>query len=474
MNALRLRSFLAVVAGLTAGSLLADWPQFRGPAATGTTPGGFPTHFGPGTNELWSIPVAPGNSSPVISGERLFLTAWDGSSLRVVSYSTLDGHELWNRSLPPGNIERGARLGNPATATTATDGEFVVAYFGAFGLACFDIQGKELWRHPLPVPVTQHGAGTSPILAGDLVLLNCDQDVSSYLLALDKRTGKRRWRVDRPHALRGFSTPLAWPPAQPTQVVVAGTLRLDAYNLTDGSPAWHVNGLPNEMVSSPIPGEGAIHVAGWTAGSGVGRMPAWDGILSEGDRDNDGELTQAEAPGGPARQHFAYLDADKNGRLSKSEYSAAAHAFDASRNVALAVRPEGSGDLTSSAIVWSHARGLPYCPTPLLLDGRLHLLRNGGLLTCLDAKSGKVLYQEERIGALGDNYASPVGSDGRLCVFSQAGVGVVIRSADRLEVLARNELGESVVATPALDRGHLYVRSANRLWKFGERGTRQR
>jgi outer membrane protein assembly factor BamB len=473
MNTRHTRPFLASLACLAASSLLADWPQFRGPAATGTAPGGFPTHFGPGTNEVWSVPLAAGNSSPVISGDRIFLTAWDGSALRVASHSTLDGHELWNRSLPPGNIERGARLGNPATATPATDGERVVAYFGAFGLACFNVTGEELWRHPLPVPITQHGAGTSPILAGDLVLLNCDQDFGSYLLAVDKRTGKHRWRRDRPHALRGFSTPLAWPPSQPTQVVVSGTLRLDAYNLTDGSPAWHVNGLPNEMVSSPIPGDGVIHVAGWTAGSGVGRMPAWDGILSEGDRDHDGELTQGEAPGGPAKQHFAYLDADKNGRLSKSEYTAAAHAFDASRNVAMAVRPDGSGDRTSTAIVWSHGRGLPYCPTPLLLDGRLHLLRNGGLLTCLDAKSGKVFYQEERIGALGDNYASPVGSNGRLCVFSQAGVGVVLRSADHLEVLARNELGESVVATPAMDRGHLYVRSASRLWKFGDRGPHQ-
>ncbi len=473
MKGFATRPFLAGVACLAAVSLHADWPQFRGPSTTGVASGGFPTHFGPGTNEAWSVPVPAGNSSPVIFGDRIFLTAWDGSALRVACYSTIDGRELWNRSLPPGNIERGARLGNPATATIATDGERVVAYFGAFGLACFDIQGEELWRHPLPVPVTQHGAGTSPILAGDLLLLNCDQDVGSYLLAVDKRTGKQRWRRDRPLALRGFSTPLAWPPSQPTQVVVAGTLRLDAYALADGNPAWHVNGLPNEMVSSPIPGDGVIHVAGWTAGSGVGRMPAWDGILGEGDRDHDGELTQAEAPGGPAKQHFAYLDADKNGRLSKSEYTAAAHAFDASRNVAMAVRPSGSGDLTPTAIVWSHGRGLPYCPTPLLLDGRLHLLRNGGLLTCLDARSGRVLYQEERIGALGDNYASPVGSDGRLCVFSQAGVGVVIRSADRLEVLARNELGESVVATPALDQGHLYVRSANRLWKFSERGSRQ-
>jgi len=453
---------------LLAGGVRADWPQFRGLHASGVASGGFPSVFGPGTNQLWSVPVAPGNASPIIAGERLFLTSWDGTALCVAAHATADGHGLWHRTLTPGTIERGARLGNPATATPVTDGERVVVYFGAFGLACFGVDGTELWRHPLPVPVTQHGAGTSPILAGDLVLLNCDQDVGSHLLAVDKRTGRLRWRTERPHALRGFSTPLAWPPDKPAQVVVAGTLRLDAYDLATGTHAWHVDGLPNEMVSSPVPGNGLIHVAGWTAGSGVSRMPDWEGLIEAGDTDKDGALTRDEVPAGPARNHFAYLDADKDGRLSKAEYASAARAFDASRNVAMAVRPQGTGNLTASAILWTHGRGLPYCPTPLLHDGRLYLLRNGGLLTCLDATSGKSFYQEERLGALGDNYASPVASGDLICVFSQSGTGVVLRSADRLEVLARNALGESVVATPAIDHGRLYVRSASRLWCFAE------
>lgn len=446
-----------------------QWPQFRGPAASGVVEGGFPTVFGPGTNMAWSIPMTAGNSSPVITGERLFLTAFDGESLLVLGHDLRTGQELWRRTLPPGNIERGARLGNPATATPATDGERVVVYFGAFGLACFTPAGEEVWRHPLPVPVTQHGAGTSPILAGDLVLLNCDQDVGSYLLAVDKRTGQIRWRTPRPHALRGFSTPLAWPIDKPAQVVVAGTLRLDAYDLHTGEEVWHVNGLPNEMVSSPVPGNGVIHVAGWTAGAGVGRMPAWDELVTSGDADQDGQLTREEAPSGPAKQHFPYLDADKNGRLSKAEYTAAAHAFDASRNVAMTVRPNGKGDITARAVVWTQTRGLPYCPTPLLYQGRLYLLRNGGLFTCVDATTGKPFYQEERLDALGDNYASPVASGDKVCVFSQAGVGVVLRSGAKLEVLARNALGESVLATPALANGRIYVRSTTRMWAFGER-----
>lgn len=466
-----LQAVIACAAGAALSAAAADWPQFRGPHASGVAPGGFPTRFGPATNVAWKSAVPGGNSSPVLLGSRVFLTASADNQLLVLAYSRADGHELWRRPLPSGPVERGARLGHPATGTPAAEEDRVVVYFGPFGLASFAPDGTEQWRLPLPNPVTQHGAGTSPVIAGDLVLLNCDQDTGSYLLAVDKRTGREAWRTARPGARRGFSTPLAWPPSDPGVAVVAGTLRLTAYRLRDGAEAWHVEGLPNEMVSSPVGGDdGRIYVAGWVAGSGVSRMPAWASLVAEGDADHDGVLTRDEAPAGPARQHFPYLDADKDGRLTRAEYEAAAHAFDASHNVAMAVRPGGSGDVTASHVEWTFTRGLPYCPTPLWLDGRLYLVRNGGLATCLDARTGRPHYQEERLGAVGDNYASPVASDGLVCVFSQAGVGVVYRAGDTLEVVARNALEEAVVATPAVGDGRLYVRTASTLYAFGNPG----
>ncbi len=444
-----------------------EWPQFRGPGASGIGVGGFPDRFGPGTNEAWAIDVPPGNSSPVISGQRLFLTGFSGGELVVLALDARTGREAWRRVLAPGRIERGARLGNPATATCATDGRVVVSYFGPFGLVSHDMDGTERWRHPLPTPLTQHGAGTSPVIVGDLVLLNQDQDTGSYLLAVGLADGRTRWRVDRPHARRGFSTPLAWPPGKPEAVVVAGTLQLDAYRVGDGSPLWRVQGLPNEMVSSPVAGDGMLFVAGWTAGSGVGRMPAWDDLMANGDANHDQRLSSAEAPAGPARQHFAYLDADKDGQLSAGEYAAAAHAFDASRNVAMAVRPGGVGDVTGTAVLWTFPRGLPYCPTPLLLGERLWLVRNGGLVTVLDARTGRAVLQEERLGTLGDHYASPVASGDRVCIVAQSGTAVVLRAGDTLDVVARNPLGDAVVATPAIAHGRIHVRTATRLHAFG-------
>lgn len=442
------------------------WPQFRGPGGSGVGDSDFPTHFGPGSNVLWKATLPAGHSSPCVWGGHIFLTGFADGKLETLCLDRRNGVVLWRRHLEPGNMERGAQLSHPATATPTTDGDRVCVYFGAFGLVAYDFAGAELWRKALPVPVTQHGAGTSPVLAGDRLILNCDQDVGSYLLAVDKRDGRTVWKTLRPGFLRGFATPLPWPADQPEQLIVPGTLRLVAYGLNDGLERWGVRGLPNEMVSSPVTGDGLIYVAGWTYGSGVGRMPDFGKLFEQGDANQDGELTREEAPAGPARQHFAYLDADKNGRVSRAEYATIARAFDESKNVALAVRPDGHGDVTDTHVAWRATRGLPYVPSPLYYEGRIYLVKNGGLASCLDARSGRMLYQEERLGTLGDYYCSPVAAAGKICVASQPGVVVIYRAGDILEVLARNALDEPIVATPAVVEGTLYVRTASQLYAF--------
>ncbi len=457
----------SLVRGPAADLTPARWPRFRGPDGSGIGQGGFPTHFGPNSNVVWSIPLPSGHSSPCLWDSRLFITVFTNNQLQTWCLERGSGRVLWQRSLPPGAIERGAHLSHPATATPATDGQRVVVYFGSFGLACYGVDGTEQWRKPLPIPVTQHGAGTSPVLADGRIILNCDQDVESHLLAVDAATGQIAWRTAREAFRRGFATPLPWPPEKPTQVIIPGTLRLVGYNLADGSERWSVRGLPNEMVSSAVAGDGHIFVAGWTHGSGVSRMPDFDHLLEQGDANHDGKLTRAEAPPGPARQHFIYIDANKDNFVSRDEYQAIARIFDGSKNVALAVRPDGQGDVTETHVDWRATRGLPYVPSPLYYEGRLYLVKNGGLASCLDARTGEYRYQEERLGALGDYYASPVAADGKICVASQPGVVVVYRAGDSLEVLARNSLDETILATPAIADGLLYVRTATRLYAFG-------
>ncbi len=469
MRSLTCALLLLPAAAIAAAAVDPAWPEFRGPHRSGTAPGAhFPTVFGPTTNLAWRIAAPPGPSSPVLWGDRLVLTAFESDRLLTLAYDRRTGSLLWRAELEPGSVESGSRLSHPASATPCTDGERWIAYFAPFGLVAYDNSGAELWRLRLPTPVTGHGASSSPTLAGDLVLQLLDQDGDSFLLAVDKVSGKVRWRAPRPGFRRGFSTPLPWPPEKPGIAVVAGTLQLVAYDLADGSEQWRVSGLPNEMVSSPVDAGGLVMVTGWTPGSGVPRMPDWSALLSRGDANHDGHLARDETPSGPARQHFHYIDADRDGRLSPSEYEIIARIFDASRNVALAVRPGGSGDVTETHVAWRQTRGLPYVPTPLVLDHRIFLIRNGGLASCVDARTGDFLFQEERVGALGDYYASPVGADGRVLILSHPGRAVVLRAADSLDVLARNDLGEEILATPALAADTLYIRGKSSLFAFRE------
>lgn len=461
------------VAGPRVGAAeLSAWPEFRGLHRGGVVANGrIPLNFGPKTNVLWSIPMPSGNSSPVLWGDRIFLTGFESNRLVVLAVDRHQGSEAWRHELEPGRTEPGSRLSNPANATPTTDGERLIAYYAPFGLAAWDLAGRELWRHPLPTPVTQHGASSSPTLAGDLVLQLCDQDAGSFLLALDKRTGAVRWRTERPEFRRGFSTPLPWPLAKPEIAVVAGTLRLVAYDVATGAERWSVSGLPNEMVASPIAGDDAIYVAGWTSGSGVPHVPEWSSVVNPADADGDGRLSREEAPAGPAKHHFAYMDANRDGFLDREEYETIARIFNESKNQAFAVRPGGRGDVTDTHVIWRQTRGLPYVPSPLLHEGRLYLVKNGGLASCLDAATGEFKYREERLGALGDYYSSPIGAGDRILAISQPGVAVVWRAGDALEVLTRNELGETVLATPALADDVLYLRTATRLFAFRETTT---
>ena len=222
------------------------------------------------------------------------------------------------------------------------------------------------------------------------------------------------------------------------------------------------------MVASPVAGEQMIYVAGWTAGTGVARLPAFDTLLAQGDQNKDEKLTRDEAPAGPAQQHFLYLDANKDGFITRREYESLARIFRRTQNALLAVRPSGTGDVTATHVAWKQTRGLPYVPSPLCYNGRIYLVKNGGLASCFDAQTGKVLYQEERLGALGDYYSSPVAASGKICMASQPGVVVVFQAGDTLQVLARNGLDEPIMATPAIVGNRLYLRTKAHLYAFGE------
>ncbi|MBT5926393.1 MAG: PQQ-binding-like beta-propeller repeat protein, partial [Verrucomicrobia bacterium] len=332
------------------------------------------------------------------------------------------------------------------------------------GLVAYDFDGNEKWELPLPVPVTQHGASSSPLLANGRIFIQIDQDVDSHMLCVDGETGKMLWKSPRPGFRRGFSTPIAWPPHDPKLIIASGTLRVSAYDISEGQLAWEVGGLPNETVASPAFDEEHLFISGWTMGAGVSRIPGYNELL-EHDENGDGTIARSEATG-PARMHFPYIDADKDGAIDRTEWETMTDIFNKSENALLALKPSLTLN-TPPTLSWKQTRGLPYVPSPLAYNGHVYLVKNGGMISCMNAQTGEVLYREERLGALGDYYASPIAAGKHVVVASQSGVVSVIEAGSpELNVVFQVDLDETIMATPAVVENQMYLRTNNTLYCF--------
>jgi outer membrane protein assembly factor BamB len=404
------------------------WPQFRGPNSSGLGAGKPPVHFGPNQNVRWKTAVGPGLSSPIIWDGRIFLTEFDPANKRL---STLcidrrSGKILWRRTVEPEQIEKVHEISSPAGSTPATDGERVYVYFGSYGLLCYDLNGNLKWERRLPNPENPYGAVSSPIIAGDFLVLN-HQGKDAYLLAVNRRDGRTVWKTDRSMFQYGWSTPVHWRHDGIDEILVLGgdfrpNQRLMAYNLADGAERWWVGGLPPAGKSTPVIGGGMVFFA------------APDIIME----------TAAEK-GNPERAAQFY--ANNAARIS-------------------AVRPGGKGEVSQTNIAWSERKGVPGVPSPLYYNGRLFTFLNGGIVFCRVAQTGELLYQG-RLGAPGYYYSSPLAADNKIYIASEEGVVVVLDAGEQLKVLATNKLDGSILATPALANGNIYVRTENRLYAFG-------
>ncbi len=203
-----------------------DWPQFRGPNCSGraASDAPLPDKIGPSTNKLWKTALPPGHSSPIVVSDRIYLTAVREKRLLTLALDRKDGRIRWEAEAPARTLEQVHRIGSQAQSTPAADGERVVSFFGSCGLFCYDRDGKPLWRRSMGPFKNDFGAGSSPVLAGDRVILCQDHDQGSFLMALDKRTGDSIWKTERSEFLRGYCTPVIWDVAGHKQIVVAGTL----------------------------------------------------------------------------------------------------------------------------------------------------------------------------------------------------------------------------------------------------------
>jgi outer membrane protein assembly factor BamB len=446
--------------------------MFRGPNASGVSESARPpVAFGPDQNVRWVAELPGSPSSPCVWGDRIFVTAFHESKLQTRCYDRASGKLLWTRVTPHTKLEEfHATEGSPAASTPATDGSRVVSYFGSSGLVCHDFDGAERWRLELPTADTAggFGSGTSPLLAGGRVFLNRDQARQSSLLAVDLLTGRKVWERPRPDASTSYGTPILWRQSGGDEIVVPGSVWLRAYAVADGGERWAASGFPSYACTTAVVGEdGLLFFAGWSPGKSDSPWPSWEATAESQDRNKDGIISLEEYPDGPV--WFKAQDIDRDGKITRQDWDAISNQMKRGENVLAAVKPGGRGNVTATHVAWTFSRGLPYVPSPLAYRGRVYIVKDGGMASSFDARTGKPHYVQERLGAAGTYYASPVAADGRLYFVSLQGVVTVVKAGGETpELLHQVKFEERIDATPALVESTIYLRTASKLYALGK------
>lgn len=451
------------------------WPQFRGLAGSATAVGDqLPAVLDSTSNLLWRSPIPAGASSPVIVGDRVFLTGFDGEKLATFALKRSDGSLVWRHDLKPERIEPFMeKLGSPAASTCATDGERVVSYFGSHGLQAFDLDGKPLWEVKLPIPQMKDGfgSGTSPIIHDGVVYLARDEDgPGNGLYAFDVKTGAQLWKQSRKEFRVSFGTPVVWDGA----LVILGDTRAKGYDLKTGEERWIVRGLSAYPCTTPTTGtDGNLYIATWSPGATGDEtpMPEFDGLLKMMDKDGDSKISRAEMAPTPFKDFFDVNDKNKDGFWERDEWQGNIDWMKRGKNIVLGIKPGGRGDITESNVLWSNEKGAPYVASPLYYDGKLFIVKDGGLATLYEAATGKVLYTKERLGVPGDYYVSPTLAGDRMFVGNTSGILLILdaKATDKPIVLGKLDLGEYLAASPAIVDGKLYVRTKEHLIALGAR-----
>ncbi len=406
MNRMAMRAVLVGLA-LAAGGLRAgDWPGWRGPHGNGVADDtAVPVRWSRTENVRWSVSVpGKGHSSPVVWGDRIFLTTClESEGKRVLlCLDRRDGRTLWERTVLTAPLEPKHALNSYASSTPATDGRHVWASFLDYPrmiVACYDTSGRLEWRVSPGKFFSRHGFCSPPILYRDMVILNGDQDAEAYIVALDRRTGKERWRADRPNRTRSYCPPLVIDAAGRKQLVLTGSKCVASYDPDTGKQIWIVDGPTEQFVASVVYADGMVCITG-----------------------------------GFPEFHL------------------------------LGIRPDGHGNVTRTHILWHERKGASYVPSPIAWDKYLFVVSDGGVASCLEARTGTRLWMHH----LGRHHsASPVAAGGYLFFPDDDGQTFVLKAGPKFELAARNPLGEECYASPAIARGQMFIRTLHHLFCIG-------
>jgi outer membrane protein assembly factor BamB len=467
---MRCRVAILLTLWCAAGSgsvVLAQWPQFRGPNGAGVGDGtGYPVEFSPTSNVAWKAAVPFGQSSPILVGPMLYVTAREAGQLLTIAIAADSGEERWRRGVSRERTMPMFRANDPASPSPAADSDGVVSFFAESGLIAYAPDGSVRWRHSMGPFVNFYGMAASPIIADGLVIQLIDQLSGSYLVALDRTTGKVRWKTDRPAATIGYATPIVFrPPSGQPEVVTIGSTRLDGYDLATGESRWW----------TPIGSSGSMGVALtegdtlWisTQGTDEPDLPVWRSALSTYDSDTDGRISPAELlKDATYGEHFGWIDTNEDRFVTEAEWQVA-RTLGAGAWGAMAIRPANArGQLPAAAVSWRMQRNIPYVSAPLLYRGVFYMVKTGGIVTTLDAATGTLLKAGRATGALGEYFASPVAADGKVYLANQDGQVTVLEAGAEWKVLAVNDLDAEINASPALVGGRIYVRTRDSIYCF--------
>lgn len=401
-----------------------NWPGWRGPGGDGVSAEkGIPTRWSSTRNIAWKVAIpGEGHSSPIIWGDKVFLTSslTEKNKRILICLDRPSGQTVWRRDVvqsPPESIHR---LNSRASGTPATDGRQVYVTFmraegdrvvapnvgserlitpGKIVVAAYDLDGNETWKTTVGDFVSAHGFNTCPVLFEELVIINGDHDGDAYLVALERQSGRERWRTRRENKTRSYVTPIIREIDGRTQMILSGSLCVASYDPRNGKRHWIVDGPTEQFVASMV----------------------YDGKY-------------VFATGGYPERHT------------------------------VAIRPGGKGNVTDTHIAWRTTRGAAYVPSPIIAGRYLLMVADSGIASCLDSRTGKRHWMERLPGG---HSPSPVSADGLVYFVSDQGVTTVIRPGETFEIVAQNELGERISASPAISQGQYFLRTHQHLYCIG-------
>jgi outer membrane protein assembly factor BamB len=462
--------WLCVVAiGFALEARADDWPRFRGVNGAGVADASpLPDALDPKKNLLWRTELPPGRSSPIVVGDRVYVTGLDGDTLVVVALDRATGAVVWRRDLARDRVGKLYTGNDTASSTPVSDGEYLYVFFADLGLVSFDRSGNERWRLKLGPFDSFYGVSASPVVHGNTVALVCDQRRGSFAVGVDRQTGRIRWRVERKAAIgEGYATPAVHTaPGQRPQLVVSGPYRIDGYDLETGESLWWVGGQGNYPVGSPVLAGDLVFAVG--LGGETSPYPRFETMLADLDVDKNGTLNRIEFDrNADLKDHFGWLDADDNGLITRAEWDHKVRESVTEHGVT-ATRIGGTGDRTASNSVWRYKRTYSYLITPLVYRDVLYLVKNGGIITSLDPRTGQVYKTgRTRDEGIDDYFSSPVAGDGKVFLVSHTGKVTVLEAGREWAVLSIADLDEPTQATPAIAGGRVFIRTEKALYSFG-------